>query len=153
MQKNALDVMAKCLTWRKLWLADQNFCFTSLASTALNAKEAWTKPVQIQLKLMLLSHLKNLPKNYQQAQFIAKGVIWKDFKTNLSNLVSGMTVLPLKMKKDVQGNLLRGIDKCSGLAWSVVQVHLKTLDNSFSKFFSLFQLKNIKEVTKKRCPW
>ena len=71
---------------------------------------------------MLLSHLKNLPKNCQQAQFIAKSVIWKDFKTNLSNLVSGMTVLPLKMEKDVLGNLLGGIDNCSGMARSFVKV-------------------------------
>ena len=42
-----------------------------------------------------------------------------------------------------QGNLLRGIDNCSGAARSVVQVRLKALDNTFS----LFQLKSIKEVT------
>ena len=108
MQRNASNVMAKCLIWRKLWLVDQTSCFISHASTVMNAKKAWTKPVQIQLKFMPLSLQKNLPKNCQQAQFIAKGVIWKDFKTNLSNLVSGMTVLPLKMKKDVLGNLWRG---------------------------------------------
>ena len=71
---------------------------------------------------MPLSLQRNLPKNCQQAQFIAKGVIWKDFKTKLSNLVSGMTVLQSKMKKDVLGNLLLGIDNCSCLARSFVKV-------------------------------
>ena len=48
-----------------------------------------------------------------------------------------------------QGNLLRGIENCLGAAQSVVQVRWKTLDNSFSNIFSLFQLKSMKEVTKK----
>ena len=38
-----------------------------------------------------------------------------------------------------QGNLLRGIDNCLGAARSVVQVHWKALDNSFSNNFSLVQ--------------
>ena len=49
----------------------------------------------------------------------------------------------------VQGNLLRGIVNCLGVARFVVQVCYKTLDNSFRIFFSIFQLKSIKEVTKK----
>ena len=48
-----------------------------------------------------------------------------------------------------QGNLLRGIDNYSGAAQSVVQVHWKALDNSFSDNFSSVQLKSIKEITKK----
>ena len=48
-----------------------------------------------------------------------------------------------------QGILLMGIDNCSGAAQSVVQVHWKALDNSFSNNFSLVQLKSIIEITKK----
>ena len=50
-----------------------------------------------------------------------------------------------------QGNLLKGIDNCLDAARSVIQVHLKALDNSFSysNKFSLFQLKSIKKVNKK----
>ena len=41
-----------------------------------------------------------------------------------------------------QGNLLWGIDNCSGATRSVVKVRYKALDNSFSNNVSLFQLKS-----------
>ena len=49
--------------------------------------------------------------------------------------------------KDFTGNLLRGIENCSSVARSEVQVHQTALDNSFNNNFSLFQHKSIKEVT------
>ena len=100
--KNALNALEKFLTWRKLWLDVPNSYFTRLVSTAVNAKEVWTKQVQILQKLMLLNPLKPLPTNCHQDQFIAKGVIWKNFRINLSNLASGMTVLQSRMKKAAQ---------------------------------------------------
>ena len=47
-----------------------------------------------------------------------------------------------------KGNLFRGIEICSGVAHSLVQVHYKALYNSFSKK-SLFQLKSIRGLPKK----
>ena len=49
---------------------------------------------------------------------------------------------------DIQGNLLKGIDNCLGVAQSVVQVHSKALDNNFSSNFSLFQVRSIKRFMK-----
>ena len=50
-----------------------------------------------------------------------------------------------------QGNLLRGIDNCSGATRTVVQVRLKALDNTFTNNFALFQLKRITRVLKTLC--
>ena len=54
-----------------------------------------------------------------------------------------------QMEGQSQGNLSKGIDNCSGPAWSLVQVRKKVLDKKFSSNFSLVQLKRIKEVYKK----
>ena len=49
-----------------------------------------------------------------------------------------------------QGNLLRGIDNCSGAAQSVVQVRVRRpWTTVLVSNVSLFQLKSLKEVTKK----
>ena len=53
------------------------------------------------------------------------------------------------MKNQNQGNLLRGIDYCLAATRSVLQDRKKVLEDSFNYNFHLFQLKNIKEVTKK----
>ena len=48
-----------------------------------------------------------------------------------------------------KGNLLRGIDNCSGAAQSVILVRQKALDNSFSNIFFFISFKSMKEFTKK----
>ena len=97
MPKNASDVKAKFLIWRKLWLEKVNLSFIKPVSSVQDAREISVNPVLIQPEFMPLS-LQVLSLNLQET-CIVKDAIWKNSWISLLDLVRGLKFLPSSQKK------------------------------------------------------
>ena len=99
------------------------------------------------MKQTLTSHVRIVHEKEKHQHFCS--VCGKKF-ANRTLAAKHEEVVHFSKEPPEKGNLLRGIDNCSVLAKSVVQVHCRTPDNGFIINFSLFQLKSIKEPDLKR---
>ena len=95
--KNASDVKARSLIWRKLCLERVSLYFTRPVSSVQDAREISANQVLIQPEFMPLN-LQVLSLNLQ-GTCIVKDVTWKNSWISLLDLVHGQKFLPSSQKK------------------------------------------------------